>query len=664
MPPLLRFLLFFALALPSLRASPIPLATDFSEKFDAFFAPSGNGYRWGHDWRTEHYQNWVTAANRTVTASVRAPQLAGKASLIRVSVDPVTLGGAQDSIGLAASGSQLEFNGDVYLAEVKPRSNRIRLTRGSRTLISERDLNELDLTDLEPFEMTFIRRAAPVASLTFTIRKGDQEETFTANDIAPLTGAYFGLRNRNTSGRFEVHYDSLEIRSPDNAAFHSNPPERAVVGEPYLYAPTAAGLIEAFEFPDWLTWDRGRLEGTPGLEDAGDFQVRLRSTGLADSSDKQTFTITVLNEALARPMVSVDRGFFDQPLVVEISPPLAGSTLIYTLDGSTPSPENGTAVDSPVSVPILQTTVLRARAMKDGFGRSPVATHTYLFLDDIKNQQADGQAPAGWPGRTTNGQTFNFGMDPEITRSLTDEAFHRAMTDIPSVSLVTDLENLVDPDKGIWVNAEDRGREAERPVSLEWLDATGKDMLQIDAGVRIRGGWSRRGVNPKHAFHLYFRKVYGESKLRHPLFGDEGVDTFDRLDLRATQGRSWHFSDSADATFNRDVFGRHVQRDMGQPYARSRYYHVYLNGIYFGLFQSQERPDKNYAADYFGGEPEDYDVIKTRTRPHRVEVLDGDANAWTQLFDAATEGFASDEAYRAIQGLDGRSPNLIDVDNL
>lgn len=47
-------------------------------------------------------------------------------------------------------------------------------------------------------------------------------------------------------------------------------------------------------------------------------------------------------------------------------------------------------------------------------------------------------------------------------------------------------------------------------------------------------------------------------------------------------------------TFLRDIFSRDTQRDMGQPYTRGKYYHLYLNGMYWGLFQTEERPDADY----------------------------------------------------------------------
>jgi hypothetical protein len=68
---------------------------------------------------------------------------------------------------------------------------------------------------------------------------------------------------------------------------------------------------------------------------------------------------------------------------------------------------------------------------------------------------------------------------------------------------------------------------------------------------------------------------------------------------------------------NRDVFSRDLQREMGVPYTRSRYYHLYLDGVYWGLFQAEERPDAWFAETYLGGEREDYDVVKVE------RVVDG-----------------------------------------
>ena len=362
---------------------------------------------------------------------------------------------------------------------------------------------------------------------------------------------------------------------------------------------------------------------------------------------------------------SVDRGFYDEPFSVEITTASEETEIRYTTNGDTPTSSTGLVYDGPIR--ISRSTTLRAAAFKEGLVPSNVDTHTYLFLDDIIDQSADGAAPSGWPGDgSVNGQAMNYGMDPDVVGGVFSRAeVIGALEDIPTISIVTDIENLFSPSSGIYVNAGGDGRSWERPASIEMLGDEYGDGFQIDAGLRIRGGFSRSGGNPKHSFRLFFRKEYGEGKLRYPLFGDEGADVFDNLDLRTSQNYSWAFQGSDNNSYVRDVFSRDVQMAMGRPSTRSRYYHLYLNGNYWGLYQSQERSEASYAETYFGGDKADYDVIKSFGA-----VTDGSRAAHSRLWNEARQGFASDVRYFRVQGLnpDG-SPNpsyekLLDVGNL
>jgi hypothetical protein len=203
---------------------------------------------------------------------------------------------------------------------------------------------------------------------------------------------------------------------------------------------------------------------------------------------------------------------------------------------------------------------------------------------------------------------------------------------IPSISIITDLKNLFDPASGIYVNAAGHGLEWERECSTELIFPDGNVGFNVNAGLRIRGGWSRNNDFPKHAFRLFFREKYGNDKLRYPLFGEEGVNEFDKIDLRADQNYAWS-NGMENNSMVREVFSRDSQRDMGQPYTRSRYYHLYLNGMYWGLFQSQERSEARYAESYFGGDEEEYDVVKVNTETgYTVEATDGNLDSWQKLY--------------------------------
>ena len=139
--------------------------------------------------------------------------------------------------------------------------------------------------------------------------------------------------------------------------------------------------------------------------------------------------------------------------------------------------------------------------------------------------------------------------------------------------------------------------------------------MTIPTGLRIRGSSSRKADHAKHSFRFFFRSEYGKSQLEDKtgvLFDNEcGAATkYDKLDLRTSQNISWANEKSDLDTFVTEVFSRDAQRDLGQPYTRSRYYNLFINGQYWGLYQTQERGDEHFGEAYLGGDSLQYDVIK------------------------------------------------------
>jgi len=366
-------------------------------------------------------------------------------------------------------------------------------------------------------------------------------------------------------------------------------------------------------------------------------------------------------------------GFYETAVSLTLAAKTTGTTIQYTVDGSEPTTTNGTEYSAPI--PITETTTLRARAFKDGFDPSFVATQTFIFLEDVLEQRRSTTIAAGFPSSTAiNGQLIDYGMDPDIVNDSTwAPQMVEALTQIPSLSVVMNVDDLMGSREGIFVNATRKGDAWERAASLELLNPDGAEGFQVDAGIRVRGGYSRRDDNPKHSFRFLFREEYGDAKLEYPMFGEEGVSEFDKLDLRTAQNYSWSFNGSSTNTFLRDVFSRDMQREMEQPYARSRFYHLYLNGQYWGLFQTQERTEARYAASHFGGDREDYDIVKNADSL-AVGATDGNLDAYNRLADFFYEpgglGDANMDAYMRAQGMnpDGTvNPDyerLLDVDNL
>jgi hypothetical protein len=369
------------------------------------------------------------------------------------------------------------------------------------------------------------------------------------------------------------------------------------------------------------------------------------------------------------PAFSEEHGFRDEPFLLTLTTSTPAATVRFTTDGSEPSETNGTVYAAPIR--IAKTSVIRAAAFAPGSQPSPVVTRTYLFIDDIVTQSLDGKAPKGFPKKWGMNRVDN-GLDPRIaTRAPYKKTIKDDLRTIPSLSIVMDPEDLFDPVEGIYSNALNKGSEWERPMSLELIHPDGTTGFQVNAGVRIRGGASRDAGNPKHSFRVLMRKEYGAPALKYPLFGESGAQSTERFDLRCEQLVAWHYFVDPQADFIRDIYGRDTQGALGQPYKRGDFHHLYINGQYWGLYQTDERVTAEYAAEYFGGDEEDYDVVKFDSEASfGTGFTDGTFGSWRRLFDAGKRGFVENVDYFKVQGQnpDGsrnRSyERLLDVDNL
>ena len=357
---------------------------------------------------------------------------------------------------------------------------------------------------------------------------------------------------------------------------------------------------------------------------------------------------------VADTQFSVDRGFYDLPFDVEITTKTEGAEIRYTIDGSAPTPTYGTVYTGPIH--IAQTTGLRAAAFKPGHLPTNVDTQTYIFLDQVLQQPSNPWAVAGyhppgvndywpeyWVDRGGGSVLGNYQVDPD---SVNDPRYAGTIKDdlraLPTISIVTDQYNLWDPATGIYANPGRSGLAWERPTSVEMFDGTGETMFQVNAGVRIQGGASRGAGNKKHSFRLKFKSEFGPSKLDYPMFAENvvgagAVEKFDTISLRA--GFNDRFTDT-NATLLQDRWAAETQLAMGGAGTHGSFVHLYVNGLYWGLYNSLERPDESFAASYFGGSKNDYDV-------YSIEGLkEGNSDGWNELWSTVS---ASPIDYAAVE---------------
>lgn len=405
-----------------------------------------------------------------------------------------------------------------------------------------------------------------------------------------------------------------------------------------------------------------------GLTPSGEREVLLHPTPGAPNAEARLGKVAAVK-------MSHKRGWADQSFALELTTATDGAEIRYTLDGTVPTRDHGSLYQAPLD--IKGTTVIRAAAFKEGFVPAATKTHTFLFANDIIRQSADGLPPAGWPYKWGDNKV-DFGMDPRVVN---DPRFKNeiipALKSLPSVSLVMNLDDLFDAAKGIYANAARDGRQTEKPASIEYLRTDGVEGFQIDCGIRIRGGFSRMPMNPKHAFRLFFRRDYGDAKLKYALFGPDGAQEFDNLDLRTFQNYSWSFQADPRGIFLRDQFNRDLQLAMGHPAARGEYCHLFINGVYWGLYNTCERPEASFGSTYLGGLKKDYDVVKVDSgfgpggmNSFGTTTTDGTIDTWKQLNEIARQGLADNGRYQRLLGRnpDGsRNPEypvLLDPDDL
>jgi len=369
------------------------------------------------------------------------------------------------------------------------------------------------------------------------------------------------------------------------------------------------------------------------------------------------------------PNIDAESGFMKDAFGVGIRSEMEGVKIYYTTDGSIPDALSGDPYTSPIQ--IRKTTVLRAVGLRDGWIPSPVLTQSYLFTSDIALQDQSSALETGFPTRWGS-QTADYGLDTRVVGNQGRDSFggrsqktiQDALLSLPSMSLVMDSDALFGA-RGIYANPGSRGEAWEKPVSVELIyPEGGRKGFQENAGLRIQGGAFRKfNLTLKKSFRLVFRGQYGASKLDFPLFGPDATDSFDNVVLRANGNDAWPYG-GARALYMRDAFAMETARAMGMEASHTNFVHLYLNGMYWGLYNLVERPDAAFSSSYYGGDKENWDAL------NQDSVPDGNRDAWNRLLGILDSGMEPEKLFNRIQGKgpDGiRDPsmeNLLDVRNL
>jgi CotH kinase protein/Lamin Tail Domain/Chitobiase/beta-hexosaminidase C-terminal domain/Bacterial TSP3 repeat len=408
------------------------------------------------------------------------------------------------------------------------------------------------------------------------------------------------------------------------------------------------------------------LEGMSAVEDAGRY-LSPSTPGAPNGPGYAGF--------VADTKFSADRGFYDTPFSLSITSATAGAEIRFTTNGSPPSPTNGFVFTGPIS--IAGQSFIRAAAFKAGLLPSDIDTHSYIFLHDVLRQSNNiPNYPAAWQA----GYPADYAMDPNIVNHpVYGATISNDLRSLPTLCIVSDHNGLWNSATGIYPNSTSIGPAWERAISLELIAGDGQTEFATTGKAQIHGNASRDNVRtPKHSLGLSFNSDNGPAKLRYDWFGG-GVEVQDKIVLRAcgfVDGWAGRYADDGTYTsaetgesfrglryrpentcYLRDVWVKDSFRAMGWSASRSAYVHLYINGLYWGLYEPSEHVDASYFQLLFGGPEGAWDVIVGEDNDGPPVVVDGSVTDWQEVLNIVNAGITNETAYQALA-------QRVDLDNL
>ncbi len=369
-------------------------------------------------------------------------------------------------------------------------------------------------------------------------------------------------------------------------------------------------------------------------------------SGIAAPTPTETITPTPTPEGNYVGF-SLESGFYEKAQDVSLYCNVDGAKIYYTLDGSTPT-ENSILYEGPVSITNRTTA---ANVLSAQTGISPGNTYVPNFSVDKGTviraiaYLADGTTTPVFHA------TYFIELNPE------------KYANVPVISLITDFDNLFDYETGIYTlgktyddfvsdpvnaaleswqmqgNYTNRGREWERPVSVELITSDDTVGFKQDMGMRIMGASTRNQA--QKSIRIYAREDYGKKNLKYELI--PGNMRSDGTDILRKYKSFVLRIGGNDADFGRlrDPFLQTLVQEARFETQQHTPCVVFINGEYWGMYTITEDYSDNYFENNYGVDNKNVVLIK------KGEVEDGeeaDLELYHELFNYITQNDMSDTA--------------------
>ncbi len=274
------------------------------------------------------------------------------------------------------------------------------------------------------------------------------------------------------------------------------------------------------------------------------------------------FSNNLLGQDKLNLSFSKNAGKYNKVIEVELTAEL-GSKIYYTMDGTRPTP---VAMSYSKPIKINKTTVLRAIAYQ-GNKRGEIFTKTYFINEN------------------TAFPLISIAIEPEILFDKTTGWFNPGPN--------ADAEYP-------FFNANFWSRE-EVGANIEILETDGKSVFNSRAGIRLFGGMSR--VFPQKSLAIACRQAYGENRIHHQIFPNKKQSSFKHLVLR-NAGSDWGKTHARDAIITSLLEDVDVSKQAYRPAL------VFINGMYWGIYNIREKINRHYLEYEFGVNKDSLDLIE------------------------------------------------------
>ncbi len=329
--------------------------------------------------------------------------------------------------------------------------------------------------------------------------------------------------------------------------------------------------------------------------DGGDvWKLTAYPTPGATNTGSREFISIAQGNRLAEPQTNAESKTFSSPFTLTTDIP-SGATLYYTLDGTTPTEENG-MVSNNGTFDISQTTILRLRLFKQGMLPSPVKTLSFIHRD--KDYM------------------------------------------LPVLSLVADPVNLYSDSLGIFTTGKNGiagagidfpcnwNMEWDRPAAFNYITADNSETYGQEVNLKRFGGWSRSWY--PYNFKLKASSLYENQKyIEYPFFQNKPYLRHKVLQVR--NGGNDLQCRIKDVALQQIIISSGFYLDC-QDYMPV---HSFINGKYQGMLNLREPSNKHFSLANYGIDTDEVDQMELGGS---VNVNAGDIeafNRWRNLASSA-----------------------------